>query len=81
MLKNYIFFYIFHSIRFLKPLSETLSLMEEIFEGIQRDTFEVQTGRRYIRSVGAALSIAVNLLEVYIYFFFFLILVFILYCL
>ncbi|XP_065557092.1 protein transport protein Sec23A-like isoform X2 [Artemia franciscana] len=49
--------------KFLKPLSETLSLMEEIFEGIQRDTFEVQTGRRYIRSVGAALSIAVNLLE------------------
>ncbi|XP_065566486.1 protein transport protein Sec23A-like [Artemia franciscana] len=49
--------------KFLKPLSETLNLMEEIFEGIQLDTFKVQRGRRHIRSVGAALSIAVNLLE------------------
>ncbi|XP_065568749.1 protein transport protein Sec23A-like [Artemia franciscana] len=49
--------------KFLKPLSECFKIMEEIFKGIQLDTFKVQQGRRHIRSVGAALSIAVNLLE------------------
>lgn len=50
--------------RFLLPVGECSFMLETILEDLQRDGWPVQTGDRPTRCTGAALAVAVGLLEV-----------------
>uniref|UniRef100_A0A0K8TXV2 Protein transport protein SEC23 n=2 Tax=Bactrocera latifrons TaxID=174628 RepID=A0A0K8TXV2_BACLA len=49
--------------RFLQPISKCDSALGDLLSELQRDPWPVPQGKRYLRSTGAALSIAVGLLE------------------
>lgn len=49
--------------KFLMPLSEAEFTITSILEELQRDPNPVKNDRRHLRSTGAALSVAVGLLE------------------
>lgn len=51
------------SSRFLQPLANCDMCLTDLIGELQRDPWPVQQGKRYLRSTGAALSIAVGLLE------------------
>ena len=57
-------FYHFISIRFIQPLSACDMSLTDLLGELQRDPWPVQQGKRALRSTGAALSIAIGLLEV-----------------
>ncbi|XP_054165287.1 protein transport protein Sec23A-like [Oppia nitens] len=50
--------------KFLQPVSDCDSVLTDIIEQLTRDLWPTAQGKRPIRSTGAALSIAVSLLEV-----------------
>ncbi len=50
--------------RFLRPVSACDMDLNDLLGQLQRDPWPVQQGKRPLRSTGAALSIAVGLLEV-----------------
>ena len=50
--------------RFLQPLHKCDMFVTDLLGELQRDPWPVAQGKRPVRSVGAALSIAVGLLEV-----------------
>jgi protein transport protein SEC23 len=52
-------------IRFIQPLSACDMSLTDLLGELQRDPWPVQQGRRPLRSTGAALSIAIGLLEVF----------------
>ena len=52
------------SFRFLRPLSQCESTLEELIGEIQRDPWPVPTGKRALRSLGTALSLSASLLEI-----------------
>lgn len=49
--------------RFLQPISQCDAALGDLLSELQRDPWPVPQGKRYLRSTGAALSIAVGLLE------------------
>ncbi|XP_004531027.1 protein transport protein Sec23A isoform X1 [Ceratitis capitata] len=49
--------------RFLQPISKCDSALGDLLSELQRDPWPVPQGKRYLRSTGAALAIAVGLLE------------------
>ena len=49
--------------RFLQPISKCDTALGELLSELQRDPWTVPQGKRYLRSTGAALAIAVGLLE------------------
>lgn len=49
--------------RFLQPISKCDMALGELLSELQRDPWPVPQGKRYLRSTGAALAIAVGLLE------------------
>ncbi|XP_017847413.1 protein transport protein Sec23A isoform X1 [Drosophila busckii] len=49
--------------RFLQPISQCDAALGDLLNELQRDPWPVPQGKRYLRSTGAALSIAVGLLE------------------
>ncbi|XP_014098155.2 protein transport protein Sec23A isoform X2 [Bactrocera oleae] len=49
--------------RFLQPISKCDSALGDLLSELQRDPWPVPQGKRYLRSTGTALSIAVGLLE------------------
>lgn len=49
--------------RFLQPISKCETALGELLSELQRDPWTVPQGKRYLRSTGAALGIAVGLLE------------------
>lgn len=49
--------------RFLQPINKCDSALGDLLSELQRDPWPVPQGKRYLRSTGAALSIAVGLLE------------------
>ncbi|BFF90712.1 protein transport protein Sec23A [Drosophila madeirensis] len=49
--------------RFLQPISQCDAALGDLLSELQRDPWPVSQGKRYLRSTGAALSIAVGLLE------------------
>ncbi|KAK9880508.1 hypothetical protein WA026_011747 [Henosepilachna vigintioctopunctata] len=49
--------------RFLQPISKCDMSLTDLIGELQRDPWPVPQGKRYLRSTGAALSIAVGLLE------------------
>lgn len=49
--------------RFLQPISQCDMALTDLLSELQRDPWPVPQGKRYLRSTGAALSIAVGLLE------------------
>lgn len=49
--------------RFLQPLANCEMCLTDLIGELQRDPWPVPQGKRYLRSTGAALSIAVGLLE------------------
>ncbi|XP_034117270.2 protein transport protein Sec23A isoform X1 [Drosophila sulfurigaster albostrigata] len=49
--------------RFLQPISQCDTALGDLLSELQRDPWPVPQGKRYLRSTGAALSIAVGLLE------------------
>lgn len=51
-------------IRFLQPVHKCDMSLTDLLGELQRDPWPVAQGKRPLRSVGAALSIAVGLLEV-----------------
>ncbi|XP_067617856.1 protein transport protein Sec23A isoform X1 [Eurosta solidaginis] len=48
---------------FLQPISKCDSALSDLLSELQRDPWPVPQGKRYLRSTGAALAIAVGLLE------------------
>lgn len=48
----------------LQPISECEVSISELIEKIQPDRWPVPQGQRPLRSIGAALSVAITLLEV-----------------
>ena len=50
--------------RFLQPVHKCDMSLTDLLGELQRDPWPVSTGKRPLRSTGAALSIAVGLLEV-----------------
>lgn len=53
-----------HGNRFLLPLDQCEFNLTSAIEGLQRDPWPVKEGHRYVRASGAALAVAVGLLEV-----------------
>ncbi len=53
-----------NAVKFLQPVSQCDSILTDIIEQLTRDLWPTPQGKRPIRSTGAALSIAVSLLEV-----------------
>nr|NP_001262294.1 secretory 23, isoform G [Drosophila melanogaster]NP_001287184.1 secretory 23, isoform H [Drosophila melanogaster]NP_730978.1 secretory 23, isoform A [Drosophila melanogaster]NP_730979.1 secretory 23, isoform B [Drosophila melanogaster]AAF51978.2 secretory 23, isoform A [Drosophila melanogaster]AAF51979.2 secretory 23, isoform B [Drosophila melanogaster]AGB95677.1 secretory 23, isoform G [Drosophila melanogaster]AHN57183.1 secretory 23, isoform H [Drosophila melanogaster] len=49
--------------RFLQPIGQCDAALGDLLSELQRDPWPVPQGKRYLRSTGAALSIAVGLLE------------------
>ncbi|KAH8417595.1 hypothetical protein KR222_002410 [Zaprionus bogoriensis] len=49
--------------RFLQPISQCDAALGDLLSELQRDPWPVPQGKRYLRSTGAALSIAAGLLE------------------
>lgn len=49
--------------RFLQPVSKCDMVLTDLLSELQRDPWPVAQGKRSLRSTGAALSIAVGLLE------------------
>ena len=49
--------------RFLQPLAKCDMCLTDLIGELQRDPWPVSQGKRYLRSTGAALSIAIGLLE------------------
>ncbi|XP_042213684.1 protein transport protein Sec23A-like isoform X2 [Homarus americanus] len=49
--------------RFLQPVQECEIMLQDILADLRRDPWPVMTGRRSLRASGAALSIAIGLLE------------------
>jgi len=49
----------------LKPISECEVSIGELIEKIQSDRWPVPQGNRPLRAIGAALSVAITLLEVW----------------
>ncbi|XP_037946306.1 protein transport protein Sec23A isoform X1 [Teleopsis dalmanni] len=49
--------------RFLQPISKCDIVLGDLLSELQRDPWPVPQGKRYLRSTGAALAIAVGLLE------------------
>jgi protein transport protein SEC23 len=58
---NFMFFFVFF--RFLQPVSKCDMYLTDLLGELQRDPWPVPQGKRHLRSTGAALSIAVGLLE------------------
>ena len=54
----------YHFLRFLQPVHKCDMNLTDLLGELQRDPWPVAQGKRPQRSVGAALSIAVGLLEV-----------------
>lgn len=50
--------------RFLQPVQECEMMLQDILADLRRDPWPVSTGKRPLRASGAALSIAIGLLEV-----------------
>ena len=50
--------------RFLRPLKQCESDLEDLITEIQRDPWPVPTGKRALRSLGVAVSLATSLMEV-----------------
>jgi protein transport protein SEC23 len=61
--------------RFIQPVSVCDMSLTDLLGELQRDPWPVQQGKRAIRSTGAALSVAVGLLEVFSFFEYFSILI------
>ena len=59
---NTCYIYLF---RFLQPVHKCDMSLTDLLGELQRDPWPVATGKRPLRSTGAALSIAVGLLEVH----------------
>lgn len=55
--------------RFLQPVQECEIMLQDILADLRRDPWPVMTGKRPLRATGAALSIAIGLLEVGVFFF------------
>lgn len=55
--------------RFLQPVQECEIMLQDILADLRRDPWPVMTGKRPLRATGAALSIAIGLLEVGDFFF------------
>ena len=53
-------------LRFLQPVHKCDMTLTDLLGELQRDPWPVATGKRPLRSTGAALSIAIGLLEVQI---------------
>lgn len=49
--------------RFIQPLSTCDMALTDLIGELQRDPWPVGQGKRYLRSTGVALSIAIGLLE------------------
>lgn len=49
--------------KFIKPASQIIPVFEEITDQVGKNTWPVVDGRRRLRAVGAAMSVALNLLE------------------
>ena len=52
-----------NAMKFLQPVSQCESVLSDIIDKLSRDPWPVPTGKRASRATGAALSIAVSLLE------------------
>ena len=50
--------------RFLRPLQQCERNIEDLINEIQRDPWPVPTGKRALRSLGVAISLATSLMEV-----------------
>jgi protein transport protein SEC23 len=53
------------SFRFIQPVSACDMSLTDLLGELQRDPWPVQQGKRALRSTGAALSVAIGLLEVF----------------
>lgn len=49
--------------KFLRPASQIESVLSNILEQVSRNSWPTSAGRRPLRAVGAALSVAINILE------------------
>jgi protein transport protein SEC23 len=65
--------YFYRNFRFIQPVSACDMSLTDLLGDLQRDPWPLQQGKRALRSTGAALSVAIGLLEVFsllkIYFF------------
>lgn len=50
--------------RFLQPVQSCEMVLTDILNDLRRDPWPIATGKRPLRATGAALSIAIGLLEV-----------------
>lgn len=50
--------------KFMKPASQIETVVTSILEQVGKNTWPTQAGRRPLRAVGAALSVAINILEI-----------------
>eukprot|EP01104_Vermistella_antarctica_P015374 TRINITY_DN5034_c0_g1_i1.p1 TRINITY_DN5034_c0_g1~~TRINITY_DN5034_c0_g1_i1.p1 ORF type:complete len:756 (+),score=198.87 TRINITY_DN5034_c0_g1_i1:275-2542(+) len=51
--------------RFVMPLEDCETILESVFEELQRDPYPVKNDRRALRCTGVAVSVAVGLMETY----------------
>ena len=63
-IKYFILLLLYLDSRFLQPLHKCDMFVTDLLGELQRDPWPVPQGKRALRSVGTALSIAVGLLEV-----------------